>query len=574
MSIFLASFNREKNSKTLKEKIFNYKNSLYPSSTKWDDDFLTINFLSNEKKEKNFFYEKNKFIICFNGLVLSDTKKKGLKAKELLSLYKKKKTNLGKFLNGFYSILIYDIRKKSLILYRDHAGIKNIFYTHIKKNFLITNYVNIFFQSKLKKFDPNKFDYLEHIVHGNIVGGKTLHNNIYEIPAANYLIHKKRNIILKEFWKNKGNLSNLSLKKKIVKFDELFKKVIKQWVPTKNRVSVLLSGGVDSSTISILASKVNNNLDFYTSSFNKKYNFNETNLIIKKSSKFKKNHKFIKFDENIINKNLFKFIKNTALPITNFNILVVDHICKYIKKKNKSKIVLIGEGSDEVFAGFDRHYEISENYKMSKKLSDLIMSKNYLNVERFKYIKKNFVYKIPKVRIKIAKKIKEKIPIKKYLILDQKTYISPYLDRLDQSSFVNGLEIRPIFLDKRIMEFSQILKESEFSKLLLDNKILTKSFLRKYSEKYLPLSISYPETKKKQLLIPSANWFYKGFLRKLIFKYINENSYFYKKFKLRNLINLINDQKPYRQTKNDHSSFFERILSYEIWLKLMIKYNK
>ncbi len=573
MSIFLASFNKKKNQKNSTKKILSYKNSLYPKSIKWNDEFLCINFLSFKNEINNFYHEKNKFIICFNGMVLSDLKKKELKAKELLNLFKKKKNKLGKFLNGFYSILIYDIKLKSLTLFRDHAGIKNIFYTDNKKDFLVTNYINIFFQSNLKKFDPDESGYLEHIIHGNIVGGKTLHNTIYEIPAAHFLKYTNHKLVLREFWKNKKSSSKISFNKKIVKFDKLFNEIIRQWVPKKKKISILLSGGVDSSTISALISKITNNVDFYTAIFDKKYNYNETNLITKVSSKLKKNHRFVKINESSFGKSLINFIKKTTLPLTNYNGLVVNYICENIKKRNKSKIILTGEGSDELFSGFYRYYEIAEKYKRTKRLSDLIMSKNYFNINRFKFIKKNFIYKIPLKRIKIAKSIDEKIPIKKYLILDQKTYMPPYLDRLDQSSFLNGLEIRPVFLDKRIMEFSQTLKESEYSKLTISKNILTKIFLRKYSEKYLPKDISYPVTKKAQLMIPTSNWFYKGVLRKLIFRYLKKNSFFSKKFKLSKIINLLEDQREERQTKNDHSSFFERILSYEIWLQLMKKYK-
>ena len=353
----------------------------------------------------------------------------------------------------------------------------------------------------MQKFLPNTNNYLEHIIHGNVVGGETIHNHIKELPAAHFLEYKKNNLKLKEFWNYKNKLRKKNLHQNLIRFDKILKNVVNDWVPKKKNASILLSGGVDSSLISKLIYKKNTNINFYTAIFDKKYDYNETNLIINENQKFKNKHEFIKIGEKAFGRDLIQFIKNTSHPITNFNGVVTNLICKHIRRKKKSNIIFCGEGSDELFSGFYRYYEIASKYQSSKKIEDLIMSNNFLNVDRLRFLKKDFKYTIPIKRKEIANKIFEKIPIKKYLILDQKTYAPPYLDRLDQSSFLNGVDIRPIFMDKRVMEFSQQLKKDEYS-ILLDNKILTKVFLRKYSGKYLPKSISYPSFKKKTINDP------------------------------------------------------------------------
>ena len=572
MSVILASLinNKEILEKNIKN-IFKYKNKNYPKSLKFYDDKFAINFLFNDNGSKSFFVEKNKFLICFNGSILGSKKKNFLTAQDLLNLYKKKKDFL-KYLNGFYSIVIYDIKKKKLLLIRDHAGVKNLFYKTINNGILITNYINVFYKSKLQKFLPDTNNYLEHIIHGNIVGGDTIHHHIKELPAAHFLEYKKKIFKLKEFWNYKNKFKKKNLHQNILRFDRILKNVVNDWVPKKKNVSILLSGGVDSSLISKLIYKKNTNINFYTAIFDKKYNYNEVNLITKENQKIKDKHKFIKIGEKAFGRDLIQFIKHTSHPITNFNGIVTNLICKHIQRKKKSNIVFCGEGSDELFSGFYRYYEIATKYQLSKKIKDLIMSNNSLNVDRFKFLKKDFKYKIPSKRKEVANEIYEKIPIKKYLILDQKTYAPPYFDRLDQSSFINGIDIRPIFMDKRIMEFSQQLRKDEYS-ILLDNKILTKVFLRKYSEKYLPKNISYPSF-KGQLMIPTSNWFFKGILKNLFLKYFKKNTYFSKNFNIKKLFILFNQQRPERQKKYDHSTFFERILSYEIWLKLMNRNKK
>ena len=73
------------------------------------------------------------------------------------------------------------------------------------------------------QFSPNYETYLEHIVHGNIVGGKTISKNVYQVPAANFLKFYDNKLKLNEFWKLQKLRSNISLQKKLQKFDKIFK---------------------------------------------------------------------------------------------------------------------------------------------------------------------------------------------------------------------------------------------------------------------------------------------------------------------------------------------------------------
>ena len=96
------------------------------------------------------------------------------------------------------------------------------------------------------------------------------------------------------------------------------------WVPKEQEISILLSGGLDSSILSKLILNRNRKLKFFTAIFERKYQYNETNLITKKNKKIKKRHKFIKINEKKFFNHLVNYIKKTHHPITNFNGLVID----------------------------------------------------------------------------------------------------------------------------------------------------------------------------------------------------------------------------------------------------------
>ena len=536
---------------------------------RFDNSYFKIEF-SHDKK--NCFYFDKKFLIIVDGMVLGDKEKRILSSRELLSLFIVKGKNFFKNLNGYYSLIIFNFENNEIFFGRDHAGIRNLYYTKEKNFIKISNQIELFYILNEKKFLLNERKYFEHIVHGNIVGGETLHKNLFEIPAGYYASLKKKKIILTQHYNYVARTDKETTKNKIKKFEKIFTQVIKEWLPKNKFVAILLSGGVDSSLVTSFIDKRINKLNLFTASFDKKLNYNETKLITNSKLDLKKKHTYVKITQKNLSSNLIRFIHKTYLPITNFNGIVVDILSKKIKKLQKTKTIFTGEGSDEIFSGFDRYYELSEKFITHKNSNSLIMSKNFFNIKRFKFINKNFKYSIPKTRKVVLNKIRVKSSIKKYLLMDQITFLPSYMDRLSQCSYINEVDLRPVFMDKRIINFAHSLNKKEFNKVI-KNSVITKSFLREFASKYLPEEICYPKSKKAQLMTPSSNWFHSGIYRKLFLKYVNKYSYFSKIMNLKKLMTLLKNQVPHRQVKNDHSSFFERILSFEIWYKFMKRYE-
>jgi len=530
---------------------------------------------------------KNRYTIIFNGEITNFLYlKKFLKnnynvnfktnsdTEVLLNLYVIFKEKCLNYIQGMFAFVIYDNYKKEIFLTRDHIGIKPIYYYVKKKNEIyFSSEIKAFYNLKIKKFKINKKKIDEFIIHGNIIGKETLHKNINQVKPGTYLKISENKIIEKKYWDpftnnsliNKKNFNVISNTKQ-----KLFN-VFKEWFISDVKIACLTSGGLDSGIISSIIKKFKKNVIFVTSYTNEKEQ-DERNLaksIIGSKSK----HKFLFVSDKNLSSNFLKIIKHTCEPIHNLNTITFYELCKNIKKKYKIKVLMTGEGSDECLGGYNRHKVFAEDLKKKKiNIKDVLMSMNYLTIKRFKQfkLKKKFDYRLSKERLLMGVKKNLNDPLNFVLGIDQKTFLPPYLNRMDMIGGMFGMEVRSPFLDKRLIEyFNNIPMSLKIRKY--KNYTWKKFILRKVAKNLLPKKIVWNK-KKYQFNAPAALSLKNGSMSKLFKLHINNRSEIKNIYNIQNIIKLFDDHESSREGQRDHSNTLIRILSLEIFLKHLKKY--
>ena len=81
-------------------------------------------------------------------------------------------------------------------------------------------------------------------------------------------------------------------------------------------------------------------------------------------------------------------------PLQNFNSITMMKICEHIKKHSGTKVLFTGDGADELFAGYQRHLDVSKKYSKDKNPHDLILGKNFLTIERRNYLREKLSLQI------------------------------------------------------------------------------------------------------------------------------------------------------------------------------------
>ena len=326
------------------------------------------------KDRSNQPIEDEKGILCFNGEIYNYIEiKKGLLKQKIkfkttsdtevllkyLNFYGIEKINN---LHGMWSFAYFSKVQNKIYICRDRFGEKPIFFSLNKKKRFLLFGSNINYIRKLSKFgfelDKKKlYEYLRYGFRSVFSNENTFFKGIKYIKQGTYLqidenfnVKNKSYFIKNTFSPTKNNFSKVkkNLKKKI---SEVFKRSFRSDVP----IAFLLSGGVDSSIISFFANQKLKNIKFYSIKHSEK-NYDESFHINLLKKKFKLKHEYIPAGQ--INKSLVnttKLIADIGFPLLSTTNLAISEICKKIKKDGY-RILITGNGGDEIFSGYYAHH--------------------------------------------------------------------------------------------------------------------------------------------------------------------------------------------------------------------------
>jgi asparagine synthase (glutamine-hydrolysing) len=274
-------------------------------------------------------------------------------------------------LNGMFAIAIWDSRIRKLYLIRDRFGIKPLFYTTLPEGAL-------WFSSEIKSllnipgFDRKVcFKAVHHYFSFNYIPGAiTAFEGIEEVKPGYFLeIHSDRITDIKEmrYWQpSYGNLRADNLGKTIGDIRELLKNSVKYQLISDVPVGVMLSGGLDSSTLAVLMSQIRKDSDFHTFSIGFDDKTFDESIYAEIVAKYLKTiHHKIKITPKSVAENIKKCILHIDEPYADGSAIPTYLLSQ--EAKNYVTVLLSGEGGDEVFAGYETYlaYFVKQAYGSS-----------------------------------------------------------------------------------------------------------------------------------------------------------------------------------------------------------------
>ncbi len=420
-------------------------------------------------------------------------------------------------LNGMFSFAIYDKKKKKLLIACDPFGIKPLYYTIINNELFFSSSQKTLIENKNFNKKLNSKTLSEIIQFRYSISGDVLIKDITKLKAGELLIWcntKKSKKILK-YDNGFGKFDNIKLSSDewINECYQIFNDAIKINLRSDVPVGIFLSSGIDSAGILHFAN-INGYKNLRGYSFSTNQSNDETKSVFNLSKNYNLNTTYISLDEKNFFSNFDNIINKMDFPIADSLIFPIDRLCKVASKEHK--VVLTGEGADEMFGGYfylntiknlrsldkvpyfssfiakilkfvpENFLNLFFNYDEKlgqlgkERVIDLISNLNdfkltYLNStsllnneELIKYTNMNDNFKDPVKSLDF-----------KYL---QKKMLDTWLPnqictKSDQLSMAHGLETRVPFLDKRILNLVLNIPE----KLLSDqnnNKIVFRKVLK------------------------------------------------------------------------------------------------
>ncbi len=260
-------------------------------------------------------------------------------------------------LEGMFSIVIYNKKTKEINLYRDRFGIKPLYYFFDNDYFIFSSeflpLIKIINKIKLNK--NLNYESIHNFLYCGYNYENTTHlKNLFKLEPSHSLHFKNFNIQKIKYWhlKKMNRDSKLETSSDFV-YEQLNKSVQKHLV-SDVPISILLSGGLDSSLISYLSKKnsLNKSVSTITINMDNQLSKDEKNNIEFLKQKFEIDNSLINVSSKFIIKDIEKNIDvYDDLQSADAGYLTNNEIAKKLKEENY-KVVLVGDGSDEIFGGY------------------------------------------------------------------------------------------------------------------------------------------------------------------------------------------------------------------------------
>lgn len=504
--------------------------------------------------------------------------------------------------NGMFAFALYDRKRKNLLLARDQFGKKPLYFTIINNQLIFASEPKaLFYHPKVKK-EINLNALSKYLAYEYVPGKETIYKGIFKIPEGNFL-KCQMNIKIQKYWDLEFKKTDFDEEYYKEKLYNLLFEAVKRRLISDVPLGVFLSGGIDSSTIVALMSKImpRKAIKTFSIGFEEK-SFDETKYALKIASYFKTDHHHQNFTSKTLLNTLPEVLEKLDEPFADASILPTYLLSKFTKEY--VTVALGGDGGDELFCGyptFVAHKLASYYLKIPKTIQKNLIEAIVLNLPvstsdfSFDFKAKQFLKGIyhpldlrhqiwlgsfspseqkelfqENLKMDLSKEhifsdIKKQLSntsfsdeIEKIIYLYVKFYLQDdILFKVDRASMANALEVRTPFLDKEVVDFV-----SKIPSLYKLKGFKTKYILKKAMEKDLPHEII--NRPKKGFGVPLSLWF------KYDLKNILQNEFEKAKIKKEGLFKPEIIQKILNEHfsgKKDNRKKIWTLLMFELWRK-------
>jgi asparagine synthase (glutamine-hydrolysing) len=526
----------------------------------------------------------------------------------LLHLYEELGIEMVKELNGMFAIAIWDARNQDLILMRDRFGVKPLFYQRDENYFRFGSEIKAILSDPRVPRRPSIQALHDFLTFDYIPGQQTAFEGISELPPSHWMIiDKDGQIKMQRYWDLSFDVDDSIDETTAVKGAlELMDRSVERRLIADVPIGVMLSGGMDSSTIVALMSRhTTEPIHTYSVGFEQS-SFNELPYARIVARRFRTIQREIVVTPELVRDMLPKYLSYIDEPFADGSAIPTYYVCQIAK--DDVVVVLSGEGGDEAFVGYDTYtaYRVSRWFNKvprwlrqrvispvvnrlpasDKKLSLEFKLKRFLGGQDIPVPLAHLWWRIvlteaqklnlyrPQVLERLQPEASERHYTKIYESLNGKDDLSRllYLDgrvflpddlmiKNDRMSMAHSLEARVPMVDPELTEFmSRVPARVKFPGLR------KKHIMRKAMEGLLPAAIL--NKKKVGLEIPYSFWF-KNHLKDLLLDYLGTQRVGETGLFKPEAVQLLVDD--HLTGKVDNGRALWGLLNYMMWLELYIQ---
>ena len=563
--------------------------------------------------DQPIFNEDGSLVIIFNGEIynyktIRETLiEKGHKFRTntdtevLIHGYEEFGEKLLNMLRGMFSFVIWDKNKKELFGARDFFGIKPMYYANMNGTLMFGSEIKSFLEHPKFTKELNTAALENYLTFQYSPASETFFKNVYKLPPAHYFIFKDGHFIAKCYWDVHFQADDKpQLEEWVNKISDTFHDSVEAHKIADVEVGSFLSSGVDSSYVAAIADVDKT----FTVGFGNDEKYNEIGWA-KNFSKYigKENTSKVISPEEYWN-SLSMIQYHMDEPLADPSAVALYFVCNIASEK--LKVVLSGEGADEIFGGYNVYSDPNGTFydrlprsikRGIGKVAAKLPAKRGVNffVRKGRDVEERFIGNAymftPEERKSLLKietgapdptaltkpfydNVKDKDDVTKMQYLDLHMWMAgDILLKADKMSMANSLELRVPFLDKEVMALAERIPTKyrvTHDKGTAETKYITKYAMRLAAKKDTPKQTAKTAAKKKLgFPVPIRVWLKEEKYYSIVKKYF-ESDCSKQFFNTAPLLKLLYD---HRDGKADNSRKIWTVFIFLVWYKVYFENN-
>ncbi|HEX5412775.1 MAG TPA: asparagine synthase (glutamine-hydrolyzing) [Terriglobia bacterium] len=524
-------------------------------------------------------------------------------------LYEEKGTKFVRELNGMFAIALWDNRERRLVLARDRAGEKPLYYWESDGTLVFGSEIKALLEHSDVSREIDREALSQYFFYGYFPSPRSVYSDIKKLPAAHLMVVQNQQTHIECYWKlqaylrspEAGRLSLAQEEKACEQLREKLRQAATSRLVSDVPIGVFLSGGIDSSIVVATMSELSpGNVNSFSVSFPER-SFDEGEYAEFVARHFNTKHHVLTADDKTMRGALLTLVDHLDEPMADPAIIPTYLLSCFAREH--IKVALSGEGSDELFGGYPTYLgaRAAEYYLMLPEFlrrqvfdrvrellpvsSDAVPKGLFLrrflrDAEKDPVVRHHTWFGMfaaeeleqlyasawtgphsplgviftPLSRVLEGARFDEVLA--EMLYLDFRMYLEDnLLVKVDRASMACSLEMRTPFLDHRLIEFAAGLPTQ-----LKVRGFKTKYILKKAAETWLPRKIVYRQ--KRGFTVPIASWL-RNELYPLVAETLEEG-----KLKRQGLFNSANVQQMIREhstAQADHRKALWTLLCFQLW---------
>ena len=560
----------------------------------------------SEQGNQPLYSEDGNLVLVFNGEIYNYQQiRKELKSlgyhfrtktdsEVLIYGYQEYGAGLLEKLRGMFAFVIWDKKNKTLFGARDFFGIKPLYYALMNDTLLFGSEIKALLQHPAFIKELNTEALEEYLTFQYSAMDETFFRNVYKLPPAHYFIYQDNQLEIKRYWDIEFEpAEETSLEDWVKEISEVFHDSVKAHKIADVEVGSFLSSGVDSSYVAAIADVDKT----FTVGFGSDEKYNEISWAKDFSQAIGKQHysKVIEPDEYWGELKHIQYQMDE--PLADPAAVALFFVCQLASKQ--LKVVLSGEGADEIFGGYNVYSEPNSSAydKLPRGLkrgigsvAEKLPAKRGVNffVRKGKDLEERFIGNAymftPEERKRLLKiqteapdpqeltapyyeQVQEMDDVTKMQYLDLHMWmVGDILLKADKMSMAHSLELRVPFLDKEVMYVAEqiptrfrVTRKETTDK---DTPYITKYAMRLAAKQDTPEGTEKTAAKKKLgFPVPIRVWLKEDKYYNIVRKRF-ESEAGQKFFHTEQLIKLLDD---HRDGKADNSRKIWTVFIFLIW---------